>query len=283
MPDAVFLGPLALPPLGLAGLLTLVTTGLFLSLVLKPRVDAEAAHWIASRGTNALLIALLIWKLWPLWRWWEAILQQPLILLRLPGGPAGLTVAATVGFLYFLFPLYRRRDRLLPVVYTIAVAGISFLFVLAAIPGFSTLPDSPQPGSRFLDFPRDAFLGTTLPNSDDRDMPTVITFWATWCGPCVAELPVKAQFYQENRHRMRYVAVNLFGTETSREAVRRFVDRHHMDYPVFLDENGEYARAFAVRGTPSTVVLDREGNVVARWMGPSSFSRLERSLLRAMP
>ena len=106
----------------------------------------------------------------------------------------------------------------------------------------------------------------------------MITFWATWCGPCRAELPVKKAFHSQYGDQVHFVAVNMTNSEASVAEVERYVIEEDLAYPIALDASGRLARAFGVRGTPTTIVIDGEGHVVARWMGASSIDRLRRAI-----
>jgi hypothetical protein len=94
-------------------------------------------------------------------------------------------------------------------------------------------------------------------------------------------LPVKKRFYVENMDDVRFVSVNMTRTEHSLATVRSFVADHGVDYPVALDGDGDLTNRFAVRGTPTTLIIAPDGSVTARWTGPTSLDRLERATASA--
>lgn len=231
---------------------------------------------------RALLLGFIVWKLWPLLSWWESVLAQPSILLRLPGGRGGL-IAGSVAALLVIMPGLRRVPfRIRPLFTTILAAGVPFLFALAVVQAAGSSPAAPQTREEVAGALAAAeWLGAPLsPTELGQDTEVILTFWASWCAPCVAELPVKAEFAARHGDAVRLVAVNVTRSERSHEAVRRFAAENHMPYPVVLDTSGVLTAMFGVRGTPTTVVIDRDGGVRDRWMGASSLGRLERAISR---
>lgn len=291
MPDAVSIGPLALPPLLPGVLLAFLAAHLVLRYVLPRGGMAAEAAWIRDRLPTALFAGFIAWKLWPLLRWYEAIMDQPSLLLRMPGGSGGIAAGAVLALVILIPGLRAERTRMRPLFMTVGVAATVFAFslgVLQAMPGDQARLEFfdgqvAESGVELLvvsgvteqkDLPISSFL-------EPGDTPLVLTFWATWCAPCAAELPIKEDFLRRHEGRVRYAAVNLLRSEPSRSDVAHFVRDHRMSYPVLLDTSGRLATLFGVRGTPTTVVIDSSGTVVARWMGPSSLDRLERAFRRA--
>jgi thiol-disulfide isomerase/thioredoxin len=288
VPDAFSLGPVALPPLLPGAVLSLLAGYFVLRFVLPRGGMIEQASWIRERLPTALMIGFLTWKLWPLLQWWESVIARPSILLRMPGGTAGAVAGLVLATAWLLPGLRAEKTRIRPLLMTTGVAATVFLFslgVLQAIPGSTGRMEIFDDTVELPELEVLSVEGTT--DLEDRysietllrpgETPLVLTFWATWCAPCVAELPIKDEFYRRNSGSVRYVAVNLIRSESSRADVARFVRDNDMWYPVVLDSAGRLGTLFGVRGTPTTVVIDPSGTVAARWMGPSSLDRLERA------
>ena len=111
----------------------------------------------------------------------------------------------------------------------------------------------------------------------------LINFWASWCEPCLAEMPSLQQLArQQGPERLVVLAVNFKEPEAR---VQRFVQQTGLDLPVLADPAGELARAWGVKVFPSTVLVGADGRVrgVLRgeldWAG-SPAQRLIRPLLR---
>ena len=114
--------------------------------------------------------------------------------------------------------------------------------------------------------------GKLEPTRPDGDV-LVLAFWATWCQPCLAEIPALEAI--EAKHPGRVVAVSL--DEGGEEDVRRFLDKRPLPYRVLLGDAELFAR-YDGMGIPHTIVLDRELKVVAVHRGAVGRKALEREL-----
>lgn len=272
MADAIRLGPFVLPVAVVPIAAALVAT--WLALRVAARRDRDASRASADGLTAASVAFLLVWKLTPLAIFPREILANPVILLRLPGGVPGVIAGGLAAGCVLAVRLWRGRIVLRTTGAVVLVAAVVFALAQAAL----TASAAGQPRTSEAVSLDATFLSGATESLVTPGTPTVLTFWATWCGPCRAELPVKARFHEQYGDRVRYVAVNMTVSEASAGAVSRFVTANAMDYPVALDPRGALASHFAVRGTPTTVVIDPGGMIVDRWMGPSSLSRLTRAV-----
>ena len=110
--------------------------------------------------------------------------------------------------------------------------------------------------------------GTTLAMQSLRGKPLVLNFWATWCPPCVEELPLLDSFYKQNASKSWQV-VGLAIDQPS--AVRAFLQRTPVSFPIGMAGLGgtELGRSLGnlAGGLPFTVVLGAAGDVLQRKMG----------------
>lgn len=120
--------------------------------------------------------------------------------------------------------------------------------------------------------------GERLSTADLRGKVTLVTFWATDCVPCIREMPRIVQTYDKYRAR---------GFETVAVAMSYDPPNHVLDYAkknalpfkVALDVSGALARIFGdVRATPTTIVIDRRGDIVRRYLGEPDFAALQALL-----
>lgn len=107
--------------------------------------------------------------------------------------------------------------------------------------------------------------------------PAVVNFWATWCGPCRREMPELARLHRDLRGRGLQV-VGIAVSSGSPEEIRSFADRHGVEYRL-LRASREWARRhFRVFGMPTTLVVDRDGRIRERMVGPQTAARLREAV-----
>lgn len=92
---------------------------------------------------------------------------------------------------------------------------------------------------------------------------TVISFWATWCGPCIKELDNIMDLYADwqKNYGLELVAVTIDDARTLPK-VQSFVNGKGWTYTILTDENKDLARALNVNNPPQTILLDQDGNIV---------------------
>jgi len=102
--------------------------------------------------------------------------------------------------------------------------------------------------------------------SDYKGRVVLLNFWATWCGPCKIEMPWFIEFQRKYKDQgFSVVAVSL--DEEGWDIVRPFLDDLKPNFPVLLG-NDEMATDFGeIMALPTTLIIDKEGNITARHMG----------------
>jgi thiol-disulfide isomerase/thioredoxin len=107
----------------------------------------------------------------------------------------------------------------------------------------------------------------------------VINLWATWCAPCVAEMPALSALSRALAPR-DIAVLPLSSDRGGAKAVRAFFDAHDITgLPILLDPRGAAADAWGARGIPTTVIIDRKGMLRARLEGAADWSTPEVAAL----
>lgn len=104
----------------------------------------------------------------------------------------------------------------------------------------------------------------------------VLRFQASYCKPCARESPALARL--ADRYRARNVEVLAIHVQDTAADARAFVQANHVGYPVALDPRLTIGNHYGFKGSPYTVVVDRNGEIVARLVGESAVSKLPRIL-----
>ncbi len=126
------------------------------------------------------------------------------------------------------------------------------------------------------------FAGVSAPPAPDFTLPDVhgkkvslsqfkgdvviLNFWATYCGPCKAEMPSLNKLYMELKNRgLAVVAISVDATE---KPVLSFITDKKLEFPVLMDRDKEvYFDDYAVMGLPTTFIIDRHGVIIEKIMG----------------
>lgn len=102
--------------------------------------------------------------------------------------------------------------------------------------------------------------------TDYKGKPIILHFWATWCGPCVVELPHYGAFAKNEE--IVNIALCSGGDRDNYEKVASFYKTYSIqNLPIAMDEKGALSRAFGVRGLPTTVFINKEGFEIGRIVG----------------
>ncbi len=156
--------------------------------------------------------------------------------------------------------------------------GIALAVAVVVFVGWSLLrPSVPSSGSAPI-FTLKDLDGAEVRLADLQGAVVVLNFWATWCGPCRAEIPELSAFAQAHPD------VILLGISVDERltapAVKRHAERLGVTYRVLHDPNGDASDLYRVHTLPTTVVIDAEGNIQATHMGTVTKRGLERMVFR---
>jgi peroxiredoxin len=120
-------------------------------------------------------------------------------------------------------------------------------------------------GTLFPTFKETATDGTTVDLAAYRGKIVLVDFWATWCGPCVDELPnVMAAYEKYHDKGFEVIGISL---DKDGDKLAAFTKEKKMAWPQVFDGKGwqsKLAQAYNIRGIPATFLLDREGKIAAK-------------------
>jgi len=101
--------------------------------------------------------------------------------------------------------------------------------------------------------------------SDYKGNPLIINFWATWCIPCIKEMPDLQKLYKERKK--DGLELLMINAKESKSVVKKYIEKGGYSFRVLLDENGNVLRKYQVFGLPSTFFIDENGIVQYFYMG----------------
>ncbi len=155
------------------------------------------------------------------------------------------------------------RKAFVPVVILIGIMALAF-----SIP--SALKKAP-------DFVLKNLEGQEVHSSSFSKKVVLLNFWATWCPPCLDEIPSLQSLYDDYQSKgLEVIGVNL--DEGNPEAVNRFVKKNRINFPVLVGDE-EITVAFGgIRGIPTTFLIDREGKIVRKYVGEQDKSVFEEAV-----
>jgi cytochrome c biogenesis protein CcmG/thiol:disulfide interchange protein DsbE len=125
-------------------------------------------------------------------------------------------------------------------------------------------------------------LGGGAPIAADSIVgPALVNVWGTWCAPCKQELPHLAHFLQKSDGRVQVIGIAV--EEKSQAAVKKFIERNGMTWPVLYDATGSTKSIFGM-GVPVTWFIDAQGKVVHRKFGPfKSLEEIQLAVAKYLP
>jgi peroxiredoxin len=134
-----------------------------------------------------------------------------------------------------------------------------------------------------VDFSVQSLKGHSERLSDHRGKVIFLNFWATWCGPCKAEVG-EIDLLHETLKDEDFIIMALSIQEDGKR-VSKFMQSNDVDFPVYLDSDGAVAIQYGVTGIPTTYIIDPEGKIVGRAIGPRQWASkdsvaLMRSLMK---
>ncbi len=106
--------------------------------------------------------------------------------------------------------------------------------------------------------------GSTFILKEKEGKVILLNFWATWCGPCVGEMPAFQDLYEEYGEKIEILAVNCM---EDKQTIDRFVEETGYQFPIAYDVEGKICITYPSSGIPYTLVIGKDGTVKKIYVG----------------
>jgi peroxiredoxin len=114
--------------------------------------------------------------------------------------------------------------------------------------------------------------GTEMKLSQFKGKTVFVHFWATWCKECKEEMPDIQALYNRKKNDPNYVFITVIFNEDPKVSGKWLRDNNY-DIPFYVDKKGQAARDYGLTAVPETFVVDPEGILRTRVLGPTDWSR----------
>ncbi len=170
----------------------------------------------------------------------------------------------------------------------VILAGIVLFLLLQRFGYLLPSPDARPPkveerGTFAPDFQLSSLKGKEVRLSSFRGRVVLISFWATWCPPCRAEMPSMQKLYDAFKDR-GFTILAVSSDRLGRDVVEPFMREYGLTFSALIDPRGKVGPLFRVPGIPTNFVLDKHGRIAYQGVGPrdwnsfSSFRLIEKLL-----
>ncbi len=146
-----------------------------------------------------------------------------------------------------------------------------------------------QVGNTAPDFELKNLDGETVILSELRGSPVMLNFWATWCGPCRAEMPYIQEVFEDEEWQdqgLIILAINLTYSRSSETpaTVKDFMQSNNFSFPVLLDTNRDVTLEYDVTAIPTTFFIDKDGIIQDKIVGAfQNKTQIENRLSKIIP
>jgi peroxiredoxin len=144
----------------------------------------------------------------------------------------------------------------------------------AALLGAEPVPAKPAPAWTLPDL-----AGEMVSSAQFKGKVVIVDFWATWCGPCVEEIPGYIAL-QEKHGKDGLIIIGISLDRRGPESVKKFAAKHRMNYTVLMGDAAVVEAFGNFDAIPTTFIIDREGNIRERKTGGMPAADFEKLVLQ---
>ena len=121
------------------------------------------------------------------------------------------------------------------------------------------------------DFTFPGLDGKMISLSDHKGKAVLVNIWATWCGPCVDEMPSMEKLYQELRNKdFEILAISI--DSDGAKVVAPFMQEYKLTFPALIDSEGSIKESYGVTGVPESFIIDQHGILVKKIIGATDWA-----------
>jgi cytochrome c biogenesis protein CcmG, thiol:disulfide interchange protein DsbE len=155
------------------------------------------------------------------------------------------------------------------------IGGLILVAAVVALAVFGLAGSDGRAGRPAPALPSDRLAGNAVTLAQLRGRPALVTFWASWCGPCIREAPALERFSRGLGSRATLVGVDW---SDSLAGARSFIKRYAWSFPNLRDPEGSAGLDYGLTGLPTTFVIDSNGRLRGALRGPQTQQTLTRAL-----
>lgn len=162
------------------------------------------------------------------------------------------------------------------VIIVLIVILVGILILLQTKDTFYHLSDGPRlaKGRPAPNFSLPGLDGQMVILTDYRGKVVLLNIWATWCPPCLEEMPSMEKLYQELKGEgFEILAVSI--DESGAQDVRPFMKKHKLSFPALTDPENTIKRLYQTTGVPESFVIDKDGTLLEIVIGPRDWATPE--------